>query len=82
MVEEVKLFLVAWMQKNIQIKLIHFLGGISKNEAATISHNSFHQGKEYGRTTIKHYFISVEKQIYGKSKQDWIDIIHKAIKNL
>lgn len=82
MVEVVKLFLAAWTLKNIQIKLIHLLGGVSKDEAIKINNDSFHQGDMYGRTVIKLYFIELEKQIYGKSKQDWINIIHTAIKNI
>ena len=82
MVEEVKLFLAAWTLKNIQIKLIHLLGGVSKEEAIKINHASFHDGDMYGRVVTKLYLIELEKQIYGKSKQEWIDIIHSAIKNL
>lgn len=82
MVEVVKLFLAAWTLKNIQIKLIHLLGGVSKDEAIQINHYSFHQGSIYGRAVIKRYFVELEKQIYGKSKQDWINIVHAAIKNL
>lgn len=36
----------------------------------------------YGRVIVKLYLTELEKQIYGKSKQDWINIIHSAIKNL
>ena len=82
MVEEVKLFLAAWMRKNIQIKLIHLLGGISKSEAVDINHNSFYEGNIYARYIIKHYFIVLENKLYGKSKQEWIDVIHEAIRNL
>lgn len=82
MVEVVKLFLAAWTLKNIQIKLIHLLGGVSKDEVLKINHDSFHQGNMYGRAVIRCYLIALEKQIYGKSKQEWIDIIHTAIKNL
>ena len=70
------------MQKNIQVKLIHLLGGVSKDEILKINHDSFRQGSIYGRAWTRSYLISLEKQIYGKSKQDWIDIIHTAIKNL
>lgn len=70
------------MQKNIQVKLIHLLGGISKDEAKKLINNAFHNGDVCTRKEIKCYFLSLEKQIYGKSKQDWIDIIHTAIKNL
>ena len=82
MVEGVKLFLAAWTLKNIQTKLIHLLGGVSKDEAIKINYASFHQGNMYGREVTKRYFIELEKRIYGYSKQEWIDIIHEAIKNL
>ena len=78
----VKQFLAAWTLKNIQTKLIHLLGGISKDEAIKINHNAFYEGNIYGRTAVKRYFLELEKRIYGKSKQYWIDIIHAAIKDL
>lgn len=70
------------MQKNIQVKLIHLLGGVSYDEVIKLNRDSFRQGDKYARTVVKLHLISLEKQIYGKSKQDWIDIIHTAIKNL
>ena len=70
------------MQKNIQVKLIHLLGGVSIDEILKINRDSFYQGNIYGRASTRSYLIELEKQIYGKSKQDWIDIIHTAIKNL
>lgn len=70
------------MRKNIQIKLIHLLGGISKSEAIAINHNYFHEGNIYARYIIKGYFIALENKLYGKSKQEWIDVIHEAIRNL
>lgn len=82
MVEVVKLFLAAWTLKNIQIKLIHLLGGVSKDEAIKINRNAFYEGNIYGRAVVKRYFVELEKRIYGKSKQYWIDIIHAAIKDL
>lgn len=82
MVEVVKLFLAAWTLKNIQTKLIHLLGGVSKEEAIKINNDSFHQGDAHGRKMIKLYLISLERQIYGKSKQEWINIVHSAIKYL
>ena len=63
MVEAVKLFLAAWTLKNIQTKLIHLLGGVSKEEAIKINHDSFYQGNMYGREVTKRYFIELEKQI-------------------
>lgn len=82
LVEVVKLFLAAWTLKNIRIKLVHLLGCVSKEEAIKIQYDSFHQGNMYGREMTKRYFIELEKQIYGYSKQEWIDIIHGAIKSL
>lgn len=70
------------MIKNIKIKLIHLLGGISQNEAKKFIDNAFHDGDMYGRIVTKLYLKSLEEKLYGKSKQEWIDIIHKAIKNL
>lgn len=82
MVEEVKLFLAAWTLKNIQTKLIHLLGGVSKEEAIKINNDSFHQGDAHGRTMIKLYLIALERRIYGKPEQEWINIVHSAIKSL
>lgn len=82
MVEVVKQFLAAWTPKNIQTKLIHLLGGISKDEAEEIHRESFYQGDLNGRINIKRYLIEIERQIYGKPKQEWINIVHSAIKNL
>lgn len=70
------------IMKNIKTKLIHLLGGISQDEAKKFIDNAFHDGDMYARTVTKLYFKSLEEQLYGKSKQEWIDIIHKAIKNL
>lgn len=78
MVEEAKLFLAAWTPKNIQIKLIHKLGGYTENELITAANNKVVQYSIY----LKNHFISIEKEIYGKSKQEWIDIIHKEIQNI
>ena len=82
MVEGVKLFLAAWTLKNIQIKLVHLLGGVSKEEAININNDSFYQGDAHGRKMIKLYLIELERQIYGKPEQEWINIVHAAIKNL
>ena len=82
MVEVVKLFLAAWTLKNIRIKLVHLLGGVSKDEAEEIHRESFYQGDLNGRINIKRYLIELERQIYGKPEQEWINIVHSAIKNL
>lgn len=70
------------MMKNIKTKLIHFLGGISQDEAKKFIDNAFHDSDVYGRYITKRYFISLEEKLYGKSKQEWIDMMHKAIKSL
>ena len=78
MVEEAKLFLAAWTPKNIQIKLIHKRGGYTEDELIIAANNKVIQYSVY----LKNHFISIEKEIYGKSKQEWIDIIHKEIQNI
>ena len=55
---------------------------MSKEEAIKINHDSFHQGEAHGRKMIKLYFIELERQIYGKPEQEWINIVHSAIKYL
>jgi hypothetical protein len=70
------------MMKNIKIKLIHLLGGISQDEAKKFINNAFNDANMYNRNFIKCYFTSLEEKLYGKSKQEWIDMMHKAIKNL
>ena len=70
------------MMKNIKINLIHLLGGISQDEAKKFSNSAFHYGDMYGRRVTRWYLTSLEEKLYGKSKQEWIDIVHKAIKNL
>ena len=70
------------MMKNIKIKLIHLLGGISQDEAKKLSNDAFHKGDMYGRIVTKLHFKSLEEKLYGKPKQEWIDMMHKAIKSL
>ena len=82
MVEGVKLFLAAWTLKNIRIKLVHLLGGVSKEEAIKINNDSFYQGDAHGRKMIKFYLTELERQIYDKPEQEWISIVRYAIKNL
>ncbi len=41
------------MMKNIKIKLIHLLGGISQDEAKKFIDNAFHDGDMYGRVVTK-----------------------------
>ena len=70
------------MIKNIKIKLIHLLGGISQDEAKKFINNIFHDGDMYGRYFTKYYLTLLEEKLYGKPKQEWIDMMHKAIKSL
>ena len=70
------------MMKNIKTKLIHLLGGISQYEAKKLSNSAFHDGDVYGRVVTKLHLKSLEEKLYGKSKQEWIDMMHKAIKSL
>lgn len=78
LVEVVEQFLAVWTPKNIQIKLIHKLGGYTEDELITAANNRVVQYSVY----LKNHFISIEKEIYGKSKQEWIDTIHKEIQNI
>lgn len=75
------------MQKTIQTKLIHLLGGYTKEEVE-ISYRTIHD--EIFNHGWKHCFISGVKylamqleqiaiQNYGCSKQEWIDKIYSKI---
>lgn len=70
------------MIKNIKTKLIHLLGGISVDEGIKLNNYAFHNGDMYGRIATKLYLKSLEEKLYGKPKQEWINVMHKAIKNL
>ena len=50
--------------KNIQTKLIHLLGGVSKEEAIKINNDSFHQGDTHGRKMIKLYLLLFAQFFY------------------
>lgn len=75
------------MLKTIQIKLIHSLGGCTKDEYKTyyIEFNKriYNEGANYGlELGIKYLATQLEHiaiQNYGCSKQDWIDKIYSKI---
>lgn len=58
------------MMKNIKIKLIHLLGGISQDEAKKFIDNAFHNGDMYGSIVTKLHLKSLEEKLYGKPKQE------------
>lgn len=76
-----------WMLKTIQIKLIHILGGYTKEEYKMhyieLSKKRYYEGEECGfKLGIRYLAIQLEhiaKQNYGCSKQDWIDKIYSKI---
>lgn len=69
----------------MQIKLIHILGGYTKDEYKTASikareediKREFKSGIKYLATQLEHIAI----QNYGCSKQDWIDKIYSKIQD-
>ena len=79
------LYLVVWIVKIIQIKLIHILGGYTKDEYKTASIKTreedvkhvFKLGIRYLATQLEHIAV----QNYGCSKQDWIDKIYSKIQD-
>lgn len=80
--EEIQYFL-QWIPKHIQIKLIHILGGYTKEEyniqttnIANKYHNlGFKRGIIYLATQLE--YIAVKN--YGCSKQEWINKIYSKI---
>ena len=75
------------MLKTTQIKLIHLLGGYTKDEyriySSTVHNKAYKNGAKYGfecgirylATQLEHIAV----QNYGCSKQDWIDKIYSKI---
>lgn len=74
----VKQFLVQWTPKHIKTTIIHKLGGYTYKEVINASNNKIIDYSIH----LKNHFISIEKELYGKSKQEWIDTIHKEIQNI
>ena len=75
------------MLKTTQIKLIHFLGGYTKDEykiySSTAHNKTYENGAKYGfECGIRYLAKQLEHiaiQNYGCSKQDWIDKIYSKI---
>ena len=86
LVVEVQSYL-QWMLKTTQIKLIHLLGGYTKDEyrilSSTVHNKAYANGSKYGfECGIKYLANHLEQiaiQNYGCSKQDWIDKIYSKI---
>lgn len=66
---------VVWTLKIIQIKLIHILGGYTKEEYE----QNFKYGYYVGNKNIVIIFKELTIKYYGCSKQTWIDKIYNAI---
>ena len=79
------LYFLRWTQKIIQIKLIHILGGYTKDEYKTASIKTREEDIKYGfKSGIKYLATQLEYiaiKNYGCSKQDWIDKIYSKIQN-
>ena len=77
------------MPKIIQNKLIHILGGYTKDEYKIhyieLSKKRYNEGEERGfKLGIKYLATQLEHiavQNYGCSKQDWIDKIYSKIQD-
>lgn len=75
------------MLKIIQIKIIHILGGYTKEEykkaSIAINNKAYNNGSKYGFTLGIRYLATqlehIAIQNYGCSKQDWIDKIYSKI---
>ena len=75
------------MLKTTQIKLIHLLGGYTKDEyrilSSTVHNKAYENGVKYGFESGTRYLATrlehIAVQNYGCSKQDWIDKIYSKI---
>lgn len=68
-------YYLQWMLKSIQIKLIHILGGYTKDEYNSYSNFEFIQGLIIRNNQIK----VLADELYGADKQTWIDAIYKEL---
>lgn len=78
----VKQFLAVWMQKHIKNVLIHKLGGYTELEFSQYGNSRYIDGVKDNNKNNKEYLQYIETIAYGKSEQEWIDLIHDAIKHL
>lgn len=71
------------MLKTIQIKLIHSLGGYTKEEykiSSIVVHNkAYENGAKCGIRYLAKQLEHIAIQNYGCSKQEWIDKIYSKI---
>lgn len=69
----------------MQIKLIHILGGYTKDEYKTAANKICEKDVKYGvKLGIRYLAIQLEHiaiQNYGCSKQDWINKIYSKIQD-
>lgn len=63
------------MLKIIQSKLIHLLGGYTRNEYIWQGRTNFIKGKIFRNTELR----NLMKLINGVSKQEWIDKIYNEV---
>lgn len=69
----------------MQIKLIHILGGYTKDEYKAASmktrENDVKYGFKLGTRSLAIQLEHIAIQNYGRSKQDWIDNIYSKIQD-
>lgn len=70
------------MPKHIKETLIHNLGGYTEREYISYGNRRYIDGSKNNNNLNKAYLELIETKAYGKSKQEWIDMIHDAIKHL
>ena len=78
----VKQFLVQWTPKHIKTTIIHKLGGYTVDDYIGYGTRCYIDGVKDNNKCNKAYLQHFEAVAYGKSKQEWIDIIHNAINKL
>lgn len=83
-----------WMLKTTQIKLIHLLGGYTKDEYKIPSLKTFSSGYEKGNKTgydlgwhqggliVITRLMQTVINSYGCDKQTWIDTVYSDIENI
>ena len=79
--EEIQYF-PQWMLKNIQVKLIHILGGYTYEDINKNLKNTYNKGINDGQR--KAFLILHDKisSLYGLSKQEWIDNVWHMINHV
>ena len=66
----------------IKDKIIHLLGGYTYKDLDNERIRYYNMGSLDEQYKLYTYFNKLEKDNYGISKQQWIDIMHNAISNL